>query len=115
VSLLVPPGAPLLAVLGLAVSAGQLTSGWDLWRRLSRSLPATDDRVRPTILRAVIASVIAVAPVYLATQAVGVPNHGHARLLVETFAAVALALVLYVGVQRLWRSPELAALVKSRR
>ncbi|HLL68099.1 MAG TPA: lipid II flippase MurJ [Micromonosporaceae bacterium] len=111
IAFLIPPGIAVLVVIGLAVSIGRLVSGWDLTRRLNRTLPKDGERAYPAILRAVGAAVLAAGPAYAAAAAVGTFLQGRAGQLTQLAVAGVVLIVIYVGVQRMWRSPELRSLM----
>ena len=105
------PGTGLLVALGLALSAGNLLGAGDLDRRLLARLPAGGERLGPPFLRALGASLVMAGPAYLI--AVSVPESIGERLseLLGVLVAGAVGGLTFLGVQMLWRSPELSSLL----
>jgi putative peptidoglycan lipid II flippase len=110
VAIAVPASPAVLAVLGASLSAGQVTSAWHLRRSLRRALPPARERITPSLLRAGVASVVALAPAYLVLAVTSSPGQSRASLLSWFAVAAAAAVAVYLAVQWLWRSPELRAL-----
>jgi putative peptidoglycan lipid II flippase len=110
VAIAVPASPAVLAVLGASLSAGQVTSAWHLRRSLRRALPPARERITPSLLRAGVASVVALTPAYLVLAVTSSPGQSRASLLSWFAVAAAAAVAVYLAVQWLWRSPELRAL-----
>jgi putative peptidoglycan lipid II flippase len=110
VAFLFPNGPAVLVVLGLFISAADLVGALYLAGRLGRALPATGERVEPSLLRSLVASLLMAGPAYLV--ATGLPERldGRFREQVGMLAAVLTGVVVFVGIQWLWRSPELRTL-----
>jgi putative peptidoglycan lipid II flippase len=113
VTLLLPPGVVVLLVLGLAFSAGELVAGADLGRRLNRFLPAGRQPGTPLIRALAAATVMAVPAYAVATLIGGAGPAGHPASLTGLLAGGATGIAVYLGLQRLWRSPELDSLLAS--
>lgn len=100
-------GSAALLVVGLALSAGTSFSTWLLWRRLNGLLPAPTDGATGSILRSLVASGLMAGPTYLvasvAADQLGGPGGAMAGVIMGTLVGGGV----FVGVQRLWRSPEL--------
>jgi putative peptidoglycan lipid II flippase len=109
-AIIVPASPAVVAILGGSLSAGQMTSAWYLRRRLRRSLPAAQRRILPSLLRAGIASLLALTPAYVLLAITGGPDQSRASLLAWFLVAAVVALAVYLAVHWLWRSPELQAL-----
>lgn len=110
IAFLVHPGALVLLVLGLAFSAGDVVSAVLLAGRLRSRLPDGDLRLGPAVLRAATASLVMILPAY--AIAAGLPGADpDAGVGLTALAGGALiGAVLYLLLQRLVRSPELATL-----
>jgi putative peptidoglycan lipid II flippase len=106
-----PSGAAVVVALGLAVSAGSLVAGWDLWRRVVVTLPHGGERALPATLRASAAACLMAVPAYAVATSAG----EHAPDIIAVVAAAVVGIVVYVALQRLWRSPELQLLVAALR
>jgi putative peptidoglycan lipid II flippase len=111
VAFMLPPGAGVLLVLGLAISASSLAAGWHLSHRLMRRLPEGSERATPGVLRALAGAGLMVGPVYLATRAISTSSGGRLSSLAGLLAACLVGITVYVALQRLWRSPELRTLL----
>lgn len=103
-------GPAVLAVAGLGVSAAAVLAAIHCVRVLDRSLPATSERLAPALGRALAAAAVTAIPLAVATVLLR-HAHGHAALLGGTVAAVLVAGVCYLGVQRLLRAPEVSWLL----
>lgn len=108
---LLTDGTAVLVALGLTISAADLISAWHLAGRVRLKLPATGARLTPALLRALGGSVLMAGPAYL--LAVHLPDWLGGRWADQLgmLAAVVAGLVIFIGVQRLWRSPELSLLL----
>lgn len=106
----VAEGTSFFVLVGLAFSAGSLLACWQLARRLLSSLPTTPEHVRPSLLRAVAASIVMVGPAYLVAASVQARIPGSAGSVIGMVSAAMVGLVLYLTVQRALRSPELEEL-----
>lgn len=111
VASLVTHDTVVLVALGLFVSAGDLAGAYYLARRLRSGLPRTGERLTPALLRSLLGSLVMVGPAFLvATRLPGLID-GRWSEQVGMLVAVATGLAVFVGAQRLWRSPELSMLV----
>jgi putative peptidoglycan lipid II flippase len=103
----VPAGGGALFILGLTISVSELVAGSWLAVRLRRLPSGRTPLLRP-LLRTVAASMLMVGPAYLAADLLP------ALLPVGSGVAIVVATVtgsaVFVLVQSLWRSPELAQL-----
>jgi putative peptidoglycan lipid II flippase len=112
VAFVLPSGVTVLVALGLAISAGSLVAGWDLWRRVVSTLPKNKERgAMPATLRTSAAACLMSAPAY--AVAIAVPIWAEWRLanLTGVVAASVVGIIVYAALQRMWRSPELNSLV----
>lgn len=102
-------GEAVLLTLGVAISGSNLAAALYLGRAL-RSDAWTAGTLTPSLVRGLVASSLMVIPAYLvavsARDLMGPPVGD----LVAVLAAVAVGLVIFLGVQVAWRSPELTLL-----
>jgi putative peptidoglycan lipid II flippase len=108
-------GVAVIAALGLFTSTADLLGACYLASRLRKGLPRTGERFTPSLLRSLTASLLMAGPTFLvATQ---LPAHlgGSWSEQAGMLAAVVTGLVIFVGLQWLWRSPELSILVSGLR
>ncbi len=106
----VPAGLGTLLMLGLTVSIAELVGGAWLAARLRRVLPTDGEPMLRPILRTGAAAALMVAPAYLIARqlpALLPPRWGGQVGMLATAVAAA---VIFVLLQRWWRSPELALL-----
>jgi putative peptidoglycan lipid II flippase len=103
-------GTAVVVVLGIAVSIGNAAGALHLAAGLRSHLPAHGERLTPSLLRSLAASVGMVVPAYFVARLVPAVYGGPSSDLVALVAAGVTGLVAYVGLQRAWRSPELGAL-----
>jgi putative peptidoglycan lipid II flippase len=101
-------GTAMLVTLGLAMSAGNIASAWHLARRLRSKLPKSSERLAPPLLRGFVASALMAAPAYFVAAHVPDLIGGELSDVVGMLAAGLVSIVTFVGVQRAFRSPELA-------
>jgi putative peptidoglycan lipid II flippase len=101
-------GTALLVALGLAVSAGNVTSALHLTRRVRSKLASSGERLTPPMLRVIAASLLMAGPAYLVTLLSSAWLRGETSDVTGMFAAFLVGIVLFVGLQRAFRSPELA-------
>lgn len=101
-------GTALLVTLGLAISAGNIVSAW----QLARGLRSEDggERLSPALLRAFAASAVMLVPAYLAGVELPAALGGRAAQLLGVILAGVLALATFLAVERAWHSPELSSL-----
>ena len=111
VAIVLPSGAWVLLVLGLAISASSLAAGWHLSHRLMRRLPEGSERATPGVLRALAGAGLMAGPVYLAARVIPTSSSGQLSSLAGLLAASLVGITVYVALQRLWRSPELRTLL----
>jgi putative peptidoglycan lipid II flippase len=102
-----------LALLGVAVTLGELTSAWYLAKQLNARLPSGRERLGPPFLRALIGAGLMVGPAYLVTMRLSHVLTGQSSELVSVLAGTALGAVLFIALQAAWRSPELTDFLKS--
>jgi putative peptidoglycan lipid II flippase len=111
VASLVVGDTAVLVTLGLFVSAADLAGAYHLAGRVRSGLPRAGERFTPALLRSLLGSLLMAGPALLVAtrlpDAVGVRWGEQLGML----AAVVTGLVVFVGVQWLWRSPELGMLV----
>lgn len=105
------PGTGLLIALGLALSAGNLLGAWDLHRRFLSKLDSGGKPLMPPFLRAFGASVLMAGPAYLVAVTLPQLIGGRFSQALAVLVAGAVGGVTFLGLQVLWRSPELTALL----
>jgi len=108
VALVALDGTAVLVALGLSVSAGSLAGAGLLGRSVHRGLPRGGAGSRPALLRAVAASLVLAGPAYLTAELVPPLPWKDVAPGVNLVLAVGVGLLVYLVVQRLCRSPELA-------
>lgn len=96
-----------LLAIGLAFSVGSAFSAWYLRRRLSRLLPPPEHAATRSVLRTLAASAVMAAPAYAAWTAVSAVLGGPGGALLGVAVAAAAGVTTFIGVHRLWQSPEL--------
>lgn len=101
-------GTALLVALGLAVTAGNLVSAWHLTSRMRSRLPASSERLGPPLFRALAGSVLMAAPAYFVAVYASDLMSGEASDLIGMLAAALVGIATFVGIQRAFRSSELA-------
>jgi len=111
VASLLTNGIAVLVALGLFTSAADLAAACHLGNRLGRDLPRTGERFAPSLLRALVASLLMAGPAFLV--ATHLPGHLDSRWgeQIGLVAAILTGVVIFVGIQWLWRSPELSTLL----
>ncbi len=103
-------GPAVVAVAGLGVSVAAVVAAVHCVRVLDRGLPATAERLGPSLLRAVVAAVAMAVPLYGAARLLAL-GHGHVVSLGGAVAACLVAGGCYLGAARLLRAPEATWLV----
>lgn len=111
VAFVLPSGVTVLVALGLAISAGSLAAGWDLWRRVVVTLPRNEERAMPATLRTSAAACLMSVPAYAVASAVPAWSEGRLANLTGVVAASVVGMIVYAALQRMWRSPELNSLI----
>jgi len=106
----IAPGTVVLVVLGLAISAGNMVSGADLQRRFLSRLPRGDERLGPSLLRSVAASLLMAGPAYAIAAGLMRVLDGRLGAVAGVSAACSVAGLAYAGAQLLWRSPDVGFL-----
>ena len=99
--------AVLLAV-GLSFSAGSAVAAIWLSLMLGRRLPAPRLRTAASLARTLAASALMLLPAYGVWALVSGPVDGRVGDIVGLAAAAAVGIACFLGLQRLWRSPELS-------
>jgi putative peptidoglycan lipid II flippase len=105
-------GGSVLALLGVALSAGSLAGAIHLGVRLRRRLPAGSFSLPRSLGRTALAATVMAAAVFVVTIAFG-HGAGHVRALVEVIVGSIVGLVVFGGAQALMRAPELGWLKSS--
>src|SRR6266508_813995 len=101
-------GAAVLVLLGLSLSIGSLVGAAHIAWRLRANLPRTGFPLVAPLARTVAASLVMVVPAYLTTLAFrGLPETKPSQLL-AVIAATLVGTAVFLGVQTVWRAPELA-------
>jgi putative peptidoglycan lipid II flippase len=111
IAFLLADGMAVLVVLGLSTSAADLVAACHLGNRLRRGLPRTGERFAPSLLRSLVASLLMAGPAFLV--ATHLPGHLDGRWgeQIGLVAAILTGVGIFVGIQWLWRSPELSTLL----
>lgn len=99
----------VLVGLGLALSAGNISSAIHLQRRVRTELPPAKERLRPNVLRTLAAAVAMVFPAYITANAVASRLSGSWGDLVAMIVATAVGIMVFIAMQMLWGSSELTA------
>lgn len=110
IAFLLHPGALVLLALGVAFSAGDTVSAALLASRLRARLAEGAQRLAPALMRAVAMSVLMIVPAYVIASALPGDDPSAGVGLVATAAGSIAGGILYLLLQRLARSPELATL-----
>jgi putative peptidoglycan lipid II flippase len=110
VAFLVPAGATALLTLGLTISLAELTGGWRLAVRLRRELPVRGVSLLRPLLRSGAAALLMAGPAYLVAGQLPALVATRWNGQIAMLAAAIVGAAVYIGAQRLWRSPELALL-----
>lgn len=103
-------GVSVLVVLGLSYTVADLVGAWYIWARASRTLPSGAS-LWPALGRAFAAAGLMLVPAWLVAAGVPALLEGRLRHLIAAALASAVGGVAYLGLQRAWRSPELACLL----
>jgi putative peptidoglycan lipid II flippase len=103
-------GTGVVVVLGLAVSIGNSVGALHLARTLRRQLPPHGERLGPPFGRALGAAAVMAVPVYGVARYLPELLAGRGSDTLALVLAGAAGLVTFLGVQRVWHSPELEAL-----
>ncbi|MGI8729580.1 MAG: murein biosynthesis integral membrane protein MurJ [Solirubrobacteraceae bacterium] len=101
-------GSSALLVVGLALSAGTSFSTWLMWHRLHATLPPPQHGATRSVLRSLAASAVMAAPTYFVSTALADRLGGPVGALAGVIAGTLLGAGVFIAIQRLWRSPELA-------
>lgn len=104
-------GTATLLTLGLSLSVATFVSSGHLMLRMRSRLPVSGEPLTAPLGRILVASVAMVGPAYLVAVSVPEALSGRAAPLLGIVLASLVGAVTFVGVQRLWRSQELAVLV----
>jgi putative peptidoglycan lipid II flippase len=100
-------GSAALIMLGLAYSLGTAIGTLHIGWRLRSQLPRTGFSLLRPLARTVIASLVMIVPAYVTTLAFsGLPSTKVTQFAAMTTAAL-VGIAVYLGVQVLWRAPEL--------
>jgi putative peptidoglycan lipid II flippase len=100
-------GSAALIMLGVAYSLGTAVGTLHIGWRLRSQLPRTGFSLLRPLARTVIASLVMIVPAYVTTLAFsGLPSTKVTQLAAMTTAAL-VGIAVYLGVQVLWRAPEL--------
>ena len=106
-------GPAVLAVLGLALSAGTLVSAGYLVRRLLRGLSAGTESLGRPLLRMLLVAVLMAVPAHVLAAVVHERIGGSLGGALGVAAAAALGAVIYLGVQTRLGAPELGWITDS--
>jgi murein biosynthesis integral membrane protein MurJ len=100
-------GTAVLVMLGLAFSAGSLLGAWHLWAHVRRTARAGTARLWPSLARIAVAAALTAIPTSAIAMLGARMGHGRVASLATIVAAVVLGAATFVGIQALWRAPEL--------
>ena len=103
-------GPAVVAVAGLGVSVAAVASAVHCVRILDRGLPASGERLLPTLVRALAGAVVMAVPLGVAARLLA-HTHGHVAALGGAVGACVVGGACYLGVERLLRAPETTWLV----
>jgi murein biosynthesis integral membrane protein MurJ len=111
-------GPAVLIMLGLAYSLGTATGTLHMGWRLRSRLPRTEFSLFRPLARTVVASFVMIVPAYFTTLALsGLPPTRLVQLATMSATAI-VGIAVFLGVQAVWRAPELgllkSALVRER-
>lgn len=109
--LVLAEGVLVLVVLGLSVTVADLIGSTYLDHRIRRRLPEGGERVLPSLGRAAVGSIVMVIPAYLLIEQLSTNIVGPLGPTIALLAGATVGLLIFLGVQWAWRSPELATLV----
>jgi putative peptidoglycan lipid II flippase len=104
-------GPALLLAVGLAMSAGNLISGWHLVARVNSKLPPGGKGLSAALLRAFAGSLVMAAVSWATIFAVSAIATGELSDALVMLAATGAGLIVFVGVERALRSAELLLLL----
>lgn len=104
---LLADGAMILLVLGIVTSTGSVVGAWYLARRLRGSLPAHGAPLMPALARAAGASLLMAGPAYAVAVVTGRALDGQGGDALAVVLGAAVGAGVFLGVQKLLRSPEL--------
>jgi putative peptidoglycan lipid II flippase len=111
VAFLLTDGTAVLIALGLSTSAADLAAACYLGNRLRRGLPRTGERLLPSLLRSLVASLVMAGPAFLVATHLPGRLDGRWGEQIGLAAAILTGAVIFLGIQWLWRSPELSTLL----
>ncbi len=104
-------GTATLLTLGLSLSVATFVSSGYLMLRMRSRLPVSGEPLIAPLARILVASVAMVGPAYFVAVFVPEAVGGRWAHLVGMLLASIVGVVIFVGVERLWRSEELTVLV----
>ena len=107
VALLLEDDEAVLLAVGLSFSAGSAVAAVGLSRMLGRSLPAPRYHGSASLLRTFAASVLMLLPAYGVYALVSSGLEAPLGDILGLTAAAVVGIATFLGLQRLWRSPEL--------
>jgi putative peptidoglycan lipid II flippase len=115
VAFVLPAGGAVLLALGLTISVADLAGGSRLALHLRRVLPHEGAGLGWPVARGLAASALMALPAYVVAHELPrlLPGETGVRLAVP--AAAVVGMVTFLALQRWWRSPELALLVRAMR
>ncbi len=100
-------GPAVLAVLGVALSVSNLVAAAHLGNLLSRALPRDEHGLAPAVGRAVAAALLMAVPTTVMARVLSRAVPGRPGDLAGLFLASAVGALVYLGMQRASRSPEM--------
>jgi putative peptidoglycan lipid II flippase len=109
-SVLLFEGLWVVLALGVTLSVGDLVAGGVLWVHLSRRLPAGERSAATSLIRSAVAAVVMILPALAVVHLLPRIGTGHTADISVVLIAGLVSAVAYLGVQRAFGAPELAAL-----
>jgi putative peptidoglycan lipid II flippase len=107
-SVLLLGGVGVLVGLGLSITVGDFVGAWHLAHRLRGRLSEGHARLRPSVVRSALASLLMIGPSYAVVRVLSA-HHAPGRAIVGALAA-AVGAAVYFAVQAAFRAPELPSL-----
>lgn len=98
----------MLAALGIAVSVGNVVSGWHLIHAVRRRLPRTSEHLLPSVLRSLAVSLVVAAPAFALARFLGDRISGPIADIAIIVAVGLGGMWAFVVVQRALKAPELS-------
>jgi len=100
-------GSTMLLLVGLAFSVSIVASSWYLTHGLRRHLHAGTERLAPSLMKVVVGSILMAGPVWAIGTLITREMGGKAGPFVAVVVAMVVGVAIFIGVQALWKTPEL--------